>query len=170
MTPTPAPRSEEPPDRAAIPPHAASGPGAPRGSARAIKPRRCYHCKALFTPPTPRGRRCDACAPACPVCSGPSDRKGQRCHECAGIRLTDALVDGHTRYTEDVACQLFVATFTEGATLESIGEALGLTRERVRQIEAVAIEAFSRRLRLVGIDEDDLAAALRRRSEGWPWK
>lgn len=51
---------------------------------------------------------------------------------------TKIIIDKHTRYEEDVACQLFVRTFPDGATLDSIAMALGVSRERVRQIEGDA--------------------------------
>ena len=49
------------------------------------------------------------------------------------------IVDRDTPYEQDVACQLFVATFAQGATLDSIADAIGVSRERVRQIETEAL-------------------------------
>lgn len=63
-------------------------------------------------------------------------------------------------YSEDIAAQLFVATFPDGATLEQIGEAFGVTRERIRQVEVDALETLRNRAAAHGLDERDLAAAL----------
>jgi DNA-directed RNA polymerase specialized sigma subunit len=41
-------------------------------------------------------------------------------------------------------------------TLEEIAEMMGLTRERVRQIEAMALRKLRRALRLRGIDADSI--------------
>lgn len=58
-----------------------------------------------------------------------------------------ALIDKDTPYEEDVACQLFVATFRGGATLDAIAMALGVSRERVRQIQNEAVK----KLRAAGV-------------------
>ncbi len=44
-----------------------------------------------------------------------------------------------TPYEEDEACQKFVAAHPGGATLGEIAEYMGVTRERVRQIEFGAL-------------------------------
>lgn len=49
-------------------------------------------------------------------------------------------MDRITPYERDVAAQLFVAAFPMGATLEMVGDAMGVSRERVRQLESVAFE------------------------------
>jgi DNA-directed RNA polymerase sigma subunit (sigma70/sigma32) len=49
------------------------------------------------------------------------------------------LVDRITPYEEDLAARLFVRTFYDGAPLEAIGEAMGISRERVRQIQDEAL-------------------------------
>ena len=59
---------------------------------------------------------------------------------------------GVTRYEDDIAAQLWVSARPDGMPLEEIGELFGLTRERVRQIEAVALANLRARLRLVGIE------------------
>ena len=53
------------------------------------------------------------------------------------------LIDKTTPYERDVACQLFVATFAGGASLEAIALALGVSRERVRQIESEALRKLA---------------------------
>ena len=85
-----------------------------------------------------------------------------------GIHVrADVIVDGTTRYADDVAAQLCVAAFPDGMDLEEIGEAMGLSRERVRQVEAQALESLRRRLALAGVRAEDLgdAIALRARRE-----
>jgi hypothetical protein len=54
------------------------------------------------------------------------------------LRAQLPIVDKVTRYEDDIACQLFVATFPDGATLDMIAQAIGVSRERVRQIETIA--------------------------------
>lgn len=91
--------------------------------------------------------------PRCALCDEPATngRYGEtgRCDACAGHHLSgrDALVHPTTRYDDDVAAQLCVAAFPDGMTLEQVGEALGLTRERVRQIEKHALRRIALKLR-----------------------
>lgn len=70
---------------------------------------------------------------------GQSDTRTCPRHRWGRRDVSEVLVDRDTRYEKDVACQLFVATFRGGATLDSIAEAIGVSRERVRQIETEAI-------------------------------
>lgn len=50
-----------------------------------------------------------------------------------------------------------------GATLSIVADALAITRERVRQIEAAALRKLIPRLALVGIGRDDIARVLAER-------
>lgn len=79
-------------------------------------------------------------------------------------RKSRALVDETTRYEDDVTCQVFVAMYPKGATLDMIGGVLSLSRERVRQIEAVALGKLLARCRAEGVDfpseADGLGAAV----------
>lgn len=56
-------------------------------------------------------------------------------------------------YEADIETQLFVSAFPQGATLEECGEWLGVTRERVRQMEGEALVSLARELRRAGITE-----------------
>lgn len=66
-----------------------------------------------------------------------------------GIRPRD---DDHR--LEGESCAQDVAD-RGGSTLEEIGFHMNLTRERVRQIEVLAMEKFKRRCRELGIDPED---------------
>lgn len=71
----------------------------------------------------------------------------------------------NTRWELDRDAQAFVEQHPNGGTLDEVGQFFGLTRERVRQIEAVAL----RKLRLRDNDSSELAAlldALREREHG----
>lgn len=85
------------------------------------------------------------------------NRETQTCPRHRWLRRAgEVLVDKETPYRRDVACQLFVATFRGGATLDAIAEALGVSRERVRQIENEAkakLQALG--LAAFGVDPDD---------------
>jgi len=71
----------------------------------------------------------------------------------AGAR---AIVDADTPYERDVACQMFVSAFPGGATLDSVSEVLGLSRERVRQIEMDARTKLALLgLGAFGVDQED---------------
>lgn len=73
----------------------------------------------------------------------------------------DSLVSHTTRF-EDDPWAVEIAR-RGGATLEIVGEALGLTRERARQIEEIALRKLVPRLKLVGVDASDIARILAER-------
>ena len=56
-------------------------------------------------------------------------------------------------YEDDIEAQLFVQAFPQGATLEMVGDWLGVSRERVRQMEGDALVSLARELRRRGITE-----------------
>lgn len=99
---------------------------------------------------------------SCTVCSRQTDG-GPRCAECTAESTSAAAVDGTTPYAEDRAAQYFVERFPGGAPHTAIAMAMGITRERVRQIEAVALRNLRKRLALVGIrgEEDSRFAHAR---------
>lgn len=56
-------------------------------------------------------------------------------------------------WEHDAEVRAFVAAHPDGATLEECGEWLGVTRERVRQMEGEALVSLARELRRRGITE-----------------
>lgn len=78
-------------------------------------------------------------------------------------RASGAVVDEHTAYVDDVSCQLFVGAFPDGMSLEEIGDAMGVTRERIRQIETRALPKLGKRLALAGVSEADFRELMARR-------
>lgn len=91
------------------------------------------------------------------------------CRQCRRrTQVVKSLCEGcsEPRYVDDPAAQAFVAKHDQGAKLEEIGEHLGITRERVRQIEVVALKRFLARLALAGIERADLALFISQRSHG----
>jgi transcriptional regulator with XRE-family HTH domain len=74
------------------------------------------------------------------------------------------LVDGTTRYADDVAAQLFVLAHPGGAAHESVAEALGVTRQRVAQIEEVALRKLRLRMQIAGISAADVVG---REHDAW---
>ena len=95
----------------------------------------CTHCGAVVTA---RHRRC-------PGCAGAHTREG-------------TLVHPTSRYADDPAAQILASR--GGATLETVAAALGVSRERVRQIQTAAIAHIRARLPLVGLDASHLAEVL----------
>jgi hypothetical protein len=107
-----------------------------------------------------RIRRCSGCGELADV-----TQIARRCADCSGVwSIEGTLVNPFSRYEDDPAAQLFVAAFPSGATLEDIGEAFGVTRERVRQIEEKALRRFKHRLGIAGITFEDFSEMLARRS------
>lgn len=77
----------------------------------------------------------------CRVCGSSFEAKSFDTATCERHRWGrgEVLVDRTTPYEEDLAARLFVRTFHDGAPLEAIGEAMGISRERVRQIQDEAL-------------------------------
>lgn len=96
----------------------------------------------------------------CQLCGAPTLRpRSIRCQECAHVnapRGGSSIVHPSRRYADDPAAQLFVAAFPDGATLAEVGEALGVNRERVRQIVEGACRSLLKRLPLAGVRAADV--------------
>lgn len=111
--------------------------------------------RALTTPAAPRTTR-----GSCTVCGVHVERPGSlglsrlRCVDCARSHAADT--GPVKRYCDDPEAQRFVAEHEDGATLDEIGVVLGISRERVRQIEAIALERFLARCALAGLSREDL--------------
>lgn len=75
-----------------------------------------------------------------------------------GARLDHGAIDPRVPWLEDYTARAFVVHHPEGATLEEVGQMLGVTRERVRQIEVAAFKRLRRACEREGIDAEDLAA------------
>lgn len=86
----------------------------------------------------------------------------RRCALCKGIHVDpDAQpVSPVSDWEDDEEAQRLVEEHPDGMTLSEIGDALGITRERVRQIQEHALEKLARRCADFGIEPADLAAAL----------
>lgn len=55
-------------------------------------------------------------------------------------RDVEVLIDDKTPWERDSKCRYVVAIHPKGLTLDQVGQLLGLTRERIRQIEMRAYE------------------------------
>lgn len=85
-----------------------------------------------------------------------------RCEIHAFTRAVESIVDHGTRYADDPAAQMVASC--GGLPQAAVAEALGISRERVRQIEQAAIAKMPRELRLAGITPDDLARVFAERA------
>lgn len=82
-----------------------------------------------------------------------------RCTDCGSAHVERAFARGAIvhptlAYALDEAAQRFVAEHPDGATLDEVGAAIGMTRERIRQIEDDAIAKMRRRAPLAGLDDE----------------
>lgn len=89
-----------------------------------------------------------------------------KCPTCATAQARDSIVSSFTRYEDDVQAMIFVRDHPDGAELWMIGEYLGLTCERIRQIEYEALAKMRRTCERMGISKDDLARILSRDDSG----
>lgn len=72
-------------------------------------------------------------------------------------------------FAEDPEAVAFVEAHPDGATLDEIGEWLGVTRERIRQMEGDALRSLAMRLRLAGVTESGEQSAITWVDEGRWW-
>lgn len=107
----------------------------------------------------------------CSLCGEPTfdaSRSG-RCETCAAVKVrpavADAVVHPTLEFERDHAARAFVVHHREGATLDEVGTAFGLTRERIRQIQQSALVKIRRVCEREGIDVADFVHALANRRE-----
>lgn len=90
----------------------------------------------------------------CPHC-GESTTRRKHCFSCKSVRAQPgALVHPTSRYEADAAAQMIASL--GGVTLEFVACAMGVSRERVRQIQDRALVRLRARLPLVQIDVTDV--------------
>jgi len=70
--------------------------------------------------------------------SPPQSRRCSGCKNYHRLKDGDWIVNPTTRYEDDPAARLFVLMFPEGAHGDIVGEALGISHQRVSQIEKTA--------------------------------
>lgn len=102
----------------------------------------------------------------CPVCGAIKQVGQARCRDCRGLHITDGRVNAHETFGQDEQARSFVEENVGGATLHEVGLALGVTRERVRQIEEVALRKLRAALRLQGVTLEDVVEVLMRPRPG----
>lgn len=78
----------------------------------------------------------------------------------APARERTARTNDAVRFEDDRVCRDLVAANPDGMNLAEIGEALGVTRERARQVEAIALQKVGAICALSGITREDFVAAL----------
>ena len=83
-----------------------------------------------------------------------------------GWSALDALA-GEPRFEADPEARAFVDEHEGGATLEEIGAVLGVTRERVRQIEEAALRKARAACAREGIDAETFLYGLMQRRSTW---
>lgn len=104
-----------------------------------------------------------------PIGAKPGPVAGYR-HARSAFResVAGVSIDATTPYADDVEAQRLVEANPDGMTLEQVGDVLGVTRERVRQIEAGALKSLRLRCALAGIEPEDVAAMLAGKRESAP--
>lgn len=100
--------------------------------------------------------------PTCPLCGEPKLLGASRCDACRGVHYVHgATVHSTLPFASDKAARAFVEQRGgDGATLDEIGRALGITRQGVEQIEARALRKLKAAAQLAGIRREDIVEIL----------
>lgn len=75
-----------------------------------------------------------------------------------------------TPYEQDTEAQRFVEEHPEGATLDEVATALGVSHNLIHKIEQKALAEFQKRLRLVGVSEADVVEHFARKAAQRNWR
>lgn len=115
---------------------------------------------------------------ACTLCGEPAEHvtRSGRCEECesgdgggvrirANARMDAAIAHPTLAFEKDYGARAFVVHHRDGATLDEVGRAIGVTRERVRQLEQLAFAKVRDACEREGIDAADLVRGLLTRGE-----
>lgn len=93
----------------------------------------------------------------------PEQRRARYLRRLAGAQMsTGRPMAACPSWDEDAIARELVARNPDGLGLDQIGEHLGLSRERVRQVEARALEQLRHALEAEGLDADEVGAWLSR--------
>lgn len=94
------------------------------------------------------------------VARGMSEAEAMRQPLTRGRPPAIGAIDQVTPYERDLRCRVIVREHPDGLSRESVGALLGISGERVRQIEESALRAVEAQCQALGISGADLWAAL----------
>lgn len=113
---------------------------------------------------------CDCGTVGAPRVSNLRSGQSRGCNGCrlAGParRRTEVLIDQRTPYADDDRCWYVVEMHPDGLTLDQVGLLMGVTRERVRQIEERAKRKLALACQLAGVTREDFEAMMAMRARG----